>query len=173
MGCLEGSGVPVLYIGRTVPSDGGVMLTTDIHLAPSLRMSGSVPLIPPVYLNGVYKISIFFVFYGLKGCRLWPKLWCCLIQYWRRMVVSLLPHFYQTAMWAIRLFVPPLASSTLLQYSVEQQYPGICLETLRKTSKNMWMCVNQHQHFTTSRYVWCCGRDLRGRSDPTWTRTFL
>jgi hypothetical protein len=30
MGCLEGSGVPVLYIGRTVPK--GLILLWNVHL---------------------------------------------------------------------------------------------------------------------------------------------
>jgi hypothetical protein len=58
------------------------------------------------------------------------------------------------------------------QYSVEQQYPGICLEALRKTLKNMRMCVNHQQHFKTSQYVWCRDRVLHERSDPTWTIIF-
>jgi hypothetical protein len=50
MGCLEGSGVPVLYIGRTVPKgsgEQGVEMTTHFHLVPSSRMSGAIYVLYP------------------------------------------------------------------------------------------------------------------------------
>jgi len=31
----------------------GVKLTTHLHPVPTLRMSGAIPLLPHVYLNGV------------------------------------------------------------------------------------------------------------------------
>ena len=62
------------------------MLSTDFHLAPSLRISGSVPLLPTMYPNCLDKISIFLPFMAVKECRLLPKLRWCVTQYWRRVV---------------------------------------------------------------------------------------
>jgi hypothetical protein len=50
-------GIRVIYRGR-------VILTTHLHLAPRLRKSGTIPLLPPVYLHNVEREN--FTFFGEK-----------------------------------------------------------------------------------------------------------
>jgi len=148
------------------------MLSTDFHLAPSLRISGSVPLLPTMYPNCLDKISIFLPFMAVKECRLLPKLRWCVTQYWRR-VVALPPP-------------PPKQRCAQYEFSSPHSPPPPSFSTQMNSSflsfgwrhwgklRKIWECVfaTNKQHFKTSQYVWCRGRVLRGGSDPTCTKIF-
>ena len=65
MGCLEGSGVPVLYIGRTVPK-GYIKTLLDIYAVPKygLRSKTSLETIPffqrvKMHTNKAFRILCF------------------------------------------------------------------------------------------------------------------
>jgi hypothetical protein len=57
MGCLEGSGVPVLYIGRTVPNGEIAVVLTDYHV--------------PMHTTGMLQLKDATT----KLSKLWGKKW--------------------------------------------------------------------------------------------------